>query len=109
MIAFLPPPRLSLCVGVQFDNEPLSTVPMQLASVRLYLLTPVYIHVRVCACACVRVCVPCSACRVHEQPEPLRWLGINAGTLGLDLADKEEAITGKPSVIAKIVGPIVGH
>jgi hypothetical protein len=46
---------------------------------------------------------------VHEQPEPLRWLGINAGTLGLDLADKEEAITGKPSVIAKIVGPIVGH
>ncbi len=41
------------------------------------------------------------------QPEPLRWLGINMGILGLDIADKEEALTGRPSVVAKVLGPII--
>jgi glycine/D-amino acid oxidase-like deaminating enzyme len=42
------------------------------------------------------------------EPEPLRWLGINAGLRAMTLADAEERLTGKPSVIGKVMSPLVG-
>jgi glycine/D-amino acid oxidase-like deaminating enzyme len=42
------------------------------------------------------------------EPEPLRWLGINAGLRAMTLADAEESLTRLPSVIAKAVSPLVG-
>ncbi len=42
------------------------------------------------------------------EPEPLRWLGINAGLRAMTLADAEEAITGRPSVVARAVSPLLG-
>ena len=41
------------------------------------------------------------------EPEPLRWLGINAGLRGMTLADHEENRTGRQSVIAKLVSPFI--
>jgi glycine/D-amino acid oxidase-like deaminating enzyme len=41
------------------------------------------------------------------EPEPLRWLGINAGLRGMTWADREEARTGRPSRIAKLVSPFI--
>ncbi len=35
------------------------------------------------------------------EPEPLRWLGINTGLNAMRLADPEERLTGRPSVIAR--------
>jgi len=35
------------------------------------------------------------------EPEPLRWLGVNAGLTAMGAADPEEARTGRPSVIAR--------
>jgi glycine/D-amino acid oxidase-like deaminating enzyme len=35
------------------------------------------------------------------EPEPLRWLGINAGLSAMRLADPEEHLTRRPSVIAR--------
>lgn len=35
------------------------------------------------------------------EPEPFRWLGVNAGLTAMGAADPEEARTGRPSVIAK--------
>lgn len=35
------------------------------------------------------------------EPEPLRWLGINAGLTAMRLADPEERLTRRPSVIAR--------
>ncbi|MEY3407066.1 MAG: hypothetical protein RL038_127, partial [Actinomycetota bacterium] len=35
------------------------------------------------------------------EPEPLRWLGVNAGLRVMSVADGEERISGKPSLIAK--------
>lgn len=43
------------------------------------------------------------------EPEPLRFLGANAGLLGMRMADAEEAITGRTSLIARAVGPLVGR
>jgi len=43
------------------------------------------------------------------EPEPLRFLGANAGLLGMRAADSEEAITGRPSLIARALGPLIGH
>ncbi|WP_395640595.1 NAD(P)/FAD-dependent oxidoreductase [Pseudolysinimonas sp.] len=43
------------------------------------------------------------------EPEPLRFLGANAGMLAMAAADVEERITGRSSVIAKVMGPLVGH
>jgi glycine/D-amino acid oxidase-like deaminating enzyme len=43
------------------------------------------------------------------EPEPLRFLGANAGLLGMRAADAEEAITGRPSLIARALGPLIGH
>ena len=37
------------------------------------------------------------------EPEPLRWLGINAGLHGMKWADREEKLTHRPSRIARVV------
>jgi glycine/D-amino acid oxidase-like deaminating enzyme len=41
------------------------------------------------------------------EPEPLRWLGINAGLRGMTWADREEAVTGRESRIARLVSPFI--
>lgn len=43
------------------------------------------------------------------EPEPLRFIGANAGLLGMTAADIEEGVTGKPSIIAKLLAPLTGH
>ena len=43
------------------------------------------------------------------EPEPLRFIGANLGLIGTGLADREEALTRRPSVIAKLTGPLTGH
>jgi len=49
----------------------------------------------------------------HRSPswevEPLRFLGANAGLVATGLADREERITRRPSVIARLVAPLTGH
>jgi glycine/D-amino acid oxidase-like deaminating enzyme len=42
------------------------------------------------------------------EPEPLRWLGINAGLRAMGVADAEESLTGRPSVVARVVAPRLG-
>jgi glycine/D-amino acid oxidase-like deaminating enzyme len=42
------------------------------------------------------------------EPEPLRWLGINAGLRAMQLADAEESLTGRPSVVARAMSPLLG-
>jgi glycine/D-amino acid oxidase-like deaminating enzyme len=42
------------------------------------------------------------------EPEPWRWLGINAGLRAMSLADREEQLTGRPSLLARAVAPWVG-
>lgn len=42
------------------------------------------------------------------EPEPLRWLGINAGLRATTLADAEESLTGRPSLVARAVAPLLG-
>lgn len=41
------------------------------------------------------------------EPEPLRWIGVNGSVLATDLADREEALTRKPSFIAKMLDSFV--
>lgn len=43
------------------------------------------------------------------EPEPLRWLGANAGLRAMTLADHEERLTGRPSLIARAMAPLLGH
>ena len=43
------------------------------------------------------------------EPEPLRWLGINAGLRAMTAADGEEGLTGRPSVAARLLAPMLGH
>ncbi|MFC5788279.1 FAD-dependent oxidoreductase [Agromyces tardus] len=43
------------------------------------------------------------------EPEPLRFAGANLGLLGMGLADAEERITQRPSLISRALGPLVGH
>jgi glycine/D-amino acid oxidase-like deaminating enzyme len=43
------------------------------------------------------------------EPEPLRWLGVNAGLRLAALADAEERLTGRPSVLATPLGRLTGH
>ncbi|WP_309617187.1 FAD-binding oxidoreductase [Salinibacterium sp.] len=43
------------------------------------------------------------------EPEPLRFLGANAGLLAMSIADGEERITGKSSWVAKVMGSFTGH
>jgi glycine/D-amino acid oxidase-like deaminating enzyme len=42
------------------------------------------------------------------EPEPLRWLGVNAGLRAMALADAEERLTGRPSRIARLMAPLTG-
>jgi glycine/D-amino acid oxidase-like deaminating enzyme len=42
------------------------------------------------------------------EPEPLRWLGINAGLRAATLADAEESLTRRPSLVAKGIAPLLG-
>jgi len=42
------------------------------------------------------------------EPEPLRWLGINAGLRTAALADREEAVTGRPSALARALAGLTG-
>jgi glycine/D-amino acid oxidase-like deaminating enzyme len=42
------------------------------------------------------------------EPEPLRWLGINAGLRAMAWADAEESHTGRESRMAKLVEPLLG-
>ncbi len=43
------------------------------------------------------------------EPEPLRWLGINAGLRAMTAADAEERVTGRPSLTARALAPLLGH
>jgi len=49
----------------------------------------------------------------HRSPswevEPLRFAGANAGMTAMAFADAEERITGRGSIAARIMGPLVGH
>jgi glycine/D-amino acid oxidase-like deaminating enzyme len=42
------------------------------------------------------------------EPEPLRWLGINAGLRLMAAADVEERRTGRPSRLAAAAAPLLG-
>ncbi len=42
------------------------------------------------------------------EPEPLRWLGANGGLRAMRLADLEERVTRRPSVIANLMSPLLG-
>jgi glycine/D-amino acid oxidase-like deaminating enzyme len=42
------------------------------------------------------------------EPEPLRWLGVNAGLQVMSFADREEARTGRPSQAARVTGRFLG-
>ncbi|HXR44676.1 MAG TPA: FAD-binding oxidoreductase, partial [Pseudolysinimonas sp.] len=42
------------------------------------------------------------------EPEPLRFVGANAGLAAMGIADAEERITRRPSVVARVMGPLVG-
>ena len=42
------------------------------------------------------------------EPEPLRYLGANGGLRAMRLADVEERVTGRPSVIADLMSPLLG-
>jgi glycine/D-amino acid oxidase-like deaminating enzyme len=42
------------------------------------------------------------------EPEPLRWLLVNAGLRLMTLADTEERLTGRPSVIATTLSRALG-
>ena len=42
------------------------------------------------------------------EPEPLRWLGVNAGLQVMSWADREESRTGRPSRTAAVVGRFLG-
>lgn len=42
------------------------------------------------------------------EPEPLRWLGVNAGLRAMTLADAEERLTGRPSLAERLVRPLLG-
>ena len=43
------------------------------------------------------------------EPEPLRWLGVNAGLRLAQLADAEEARTGRPARLGKVLAALTGH
>ncbi|GAA4108407.1 FAD-dependent oxidoreductase [Knoellia locipacati] len=43
------------------------------------------------------------------EPEPLRWLGINAGLLLANAADREESITRRPAVLGRALSALTGH
>ncbi|MBB2893777.1 NAD(P)/FAD-dependent oxidoreductase [Flexivirga oryzae] len=45
----------------------------------------------------------------HWEPEPLRWLGINAGLQVANWADHEERLTHRPARLGKVLSFLTGH
>lgn len=43
------------------------------------------------------------------EPEPLRFIGANLGTVVMGIADIEERMTGRASLAARAMGPLLGH
>ena len=43
------------------------------------------------------------------EPEPLRWLGVNAGLRLAAMADAEERLTSRSSVLGGVLGRLTGH
>jgi glycine/D-amino acid oxidase-like deaminating enzyme len=43
------------------------------------------------------------------EPEPLRWLGVNAGLTAMKLADRTETRRGRPSRVARRMGRLLGQ
>jgi glycine/D-amino acid oxidase-like deaminating enzyme len=43
------------------------------------------------------------------EPEPLRWLGVNAGLRLAELADAEEARTGRPARLGRLLAALTAH
>jgi glycine/D-amino acid oxidase-like deaminating enzyme len=43
------------------------------------------------------------------EPEPLRWLGVNAGLRAMTFADHEERLTGRERRVAQRMAPLLGH
>ena len=43
------------------------------------------------------------------EPEPWRWLGINAGLRVMSVADHEERVTRRGSLVARMLAPLLGH
>jgi glycine/D-amino acid oxidase-like deaminating enzyme len=43
------------------------------------------------------------------EPEPLRFLGSNAGMIAMSAADVEEKVTRRSSIAARVMGPLTGH
>jgi glycine/D-amino acid oxidase-like deaminating enzyme len=43
------------------------------------------------------------------EPEPLRWLGVNAGLWTMKLADRSESRQGRPSRLAATMGRLLGQ
>jgi glycine/D-amino acid oxidase-like deaminating enzyme len=43
------------------------------------------------------------------EPEPLRWLGVNAGLWAMKLADRSEDRNGRPSKTARVLGHLLGQ
>jgi glycine/D-amino acid oxidase-like deaminating enzyme len=43
------------------------------------------------------------------EPEPVRWLGVNAGLLLASLADREETLTGRPALLARALSALTSH
>ncbi len=43
------------------------------------------------------------------EPEPLRWLGVNAGLRAARLADREESVTGRPARLGAVLDRLTAH
>lgn len=43
------------------------------------------------------------------EPEPIRWVGINAGLRAMSMADRSEMRTGRPSTLARVISHYLGH
>ncbi len=43
------------------------------------------------------------------EPEPVRWLGVNAGLRMAGWADAEESLTGRPAVLGRVLSALTGH
>ncbi len=43
------------------------------------------------------------------EPEPMRWVGVNAGLRLATLADVEERLSGRPSLLARPLAALTGH
>jgi glycine/D-amino acid oxidase-like deaminating enzyme len=43
------------------------------------------------------------------EPEPLRWLALNTAVRAVGLADAEERLTGRESLVARAMAPLLGE